>query len=615
MDIAGKIGRARVLTSIFAAVLCGMAGALPAVAEEWRVDDVDRVIAISDVHGDYDAMVATLSRAGAIDENNHWSAANSHLVVTGDLLDRGPDSRKVMDLVMQLEPMAAAAGGQVHMLFGNHEVMNLVGDLRYVAVEEYAAFADDEDPEERERWFRHHLEQQTLVVDELVERSAWDDQRPPGFFAHRRAFRSDGTYGRWLLQKNLIVVINGTAFVHGGLSPKVAELGLQGVNGQLKAELADYVDQLAVLNDAGLIAPGENFFDHDDVLDALPADPNRPADVIAAIETVKRLNGADIHAPDSPLWYRGNVGCGALIELDRLIPALDAIGASRVVIGHTPTLTRQVLSRLDGRVVEIDTGMLNAYYSGTGNALVIEGDRLSVINQDNEAATDVPPHPRRVGLRDAELSAERLQQMFASGDVERVSETDAGEILVSVEMEGDTAKALFIPNPRRRGFVPELAAYRLDRFLELGMVPVTVERKLNGKNGVLQFLSEARMNEAERSAARLGSSAWCPLPEQWDAMYVFDALIHNPGRPQEHMVYSRDNWQLILTGHSDSFVNTRSRPSYLKDVPLDVGSRWQERLQALTDEVIAAELGTVLDKRRLRGLGQRRDGLLKGAAK
>jgi len=614
MDIAGKIGRVGVLPSLLAAALCVLPGTLPAMGEEWRADGVERVIAISDVHGDYNAMVATLARAGVIDEANNWSAADSHLVITGDLLDRGPDSRKVMDLVMQLEPLAAAAGGQVHLLLGNHEVMNLVGDLRYVAIEEYAAFAADEDPAERERWFRHHLAQQT-VSDEAAERSTWNDQRPPGFFAHRRAFRSDGTYGRWLLEKPLIVVINGTAFVHGGLSPKVAELGLEGVNGRLKAELVEYVEQLAVLNDAGVLAPGDSFFNQDDRLEALPADPNRPANVIAAIDTVKRLNGADIHTPDSPLWYRGNVGCGALIELDRLIPALDAIGASRVVIGHTPTLTRQVLSRLDGRVVEIDTGMLNAYYSGTGNALVIEGDRLTVVNQADDSAADVHTHPRRVGLRDAALSAERLLQIFAAGAVERVSEADSGELLVSVEFEGDTAKARFIPHPRGRGFIPEMAAYRLDRFLELGMVPVTVERQLNGKNGVLQFMPGAQMNEAERSASRRGSSAWCPLPEQWDAMYVFDALIHNPGRPQENMVYSQDNWQLVLTGHADSFVNTRSKPAYLKGVPLDVGSRWQERLGALTDEVIADELGAVLDKRRLRALGKRRDALLKDAAK
>ena len=593
-------------------LLLGLSILSSAVADTWQFDDVERVIAISDVHGDYNAMLATLGSAGVINDDGEWTAGAGHLVITGDLLDRGPDSRKVMDLVMRLEPLAAEVGGQVHLLLGNHEVMNLVGDLRYVAEEEYAAFTDDEDPEERELWFQRYFADQPPLTDEASAREAWNADHPPGFFGHRRAFRSDGHYGRWLKEKPLIVVVNGTAFVHGGLSPKVAELGLQGVNGGLKAELVEYIDQLDVLYDAGLVSPGANFYDHSGILDNVGDDPSRPANVTAAIEAVQRLSVSDIHAPDSPLWYRGNVGCGALVELDRLLPVLDAIGASRVVIGHTPTLTRQVLSRLDGRVIEIDTGMLNAYYSGSGNALLIEGDELSVINE-RAGSTELSPHPRRVGLRDPDLSAERMEAMFASGRVERLSETDSGNLLVSVHLDEDSVNATFIENPRGRGFIPELAAYRLDRFLELGMVPVTVAREVNGEDGVLQFTPSGLMNEAERSAGRRGSSAWCPLPEQWDAMYVFDALIHNPGRPQENMTYSQDNWQLLLTGHADSFQNNRGRPAYLRGVPLDVGVRWQERLAALDNEVIEELLGDVLDNRRRRALRQRRDGLLKDA--
>ena len=584
-----------------------------ASATTWQFNDDERVIAISDVHGDYNAMLATLRSAGVISDDGEWAAGAGHLVITGDLLDRGPDSRKVMDLVMRLEPLALEAGGQVHLLLGNHEVMNLVGDLRYVAEEEYAAFADDEDPAERERWFQHYFSAQPPLTDEASAREAWNAERPPGFFGHRRAFRSDGHYGQWLKEKPLIVVINGTAFVHGGLSPEVAELGLQGVNGRLKAELVEYVEQIEVLYDAGLIAPGANFYDHAGIADRIGEDPSRPANVTAALEAVERLSVSDIHAPDSPLWYRGNVGCGALVELDRLLPVLDAIGARRVVIGHTPTLTRQVLSRLDGRVIEIDTGMLNAYYSGSGNALLIDGDHLSVINEQAELS-EPRPHPRRVGLRDAGLGAERIEELFAFGRVERLSETDDGDLLVSVHLDEDSVNATFVENPRGRGFVPELAAYRLDRFLELGMVPVTVAREVNGEAGVLQFTPPGVMNEAERSAGRRGSSAWCPLPEQWDAMYVFDALIHNPGRPQEQMTYSQDNWQLMLTGHADSFGNNRGRPAYLRGVPLDVGSRWQERLEALDDDAVSELLGDVLDKRRRRALGQRRDSLLKDAA-
>ncbi len=606
---------ARLTVRLASVCLLALAAYAPsAAADDWRYTGVNRIVAISDVHGDYDAMVATLKNAGVLDDALDWAGGTAHLVITGDLLDRGPESRKVMDVLMRIEPQAAAAGGRVHPLLGNHEVMNLVGDLRYVAREEYAAFAEDERPEDRERWFQKHLAEQLMVTDEAALRQTFNDRHPPGFFGHRRAFRSDGKYGRWLLEKPLLVVIDGIAFVHGGLSPKVAELGLDGVNGRMKAELADYVAQLEILNDAGLLDPAENFYRHAATLEALPADLAQPEPIAAAIETVIRLQDAGIHAPDSPLWYRGNVGCGPLIEHDRIGPALDAVGASRVVIGHTPTLTRQVLSRLEGRVIEIDTGMLNAYYDGSGNALIIEGDAMSVVNEHGGDARQVSAHPRRVGRREESISAADIESILLHGNMQAVAAAEGAPATFKVTRGGETVDAVFLPNPRRKGLAPDLAAYRLDRHLELGMVPVTVSRELNGKSGVLQFLPGATINEAQRIESRQGSSAWCPLPDQWNAMYVFDVLVHNPGRNLQHMAYSQDNWQLILTGHGASFDTKRSRPDYLKSVPLDIGLRWQERLEALNDEVIEEQFGDVLDKRRRRALQSRRDALLEEAA-
>jgi hypothetical protein len=84
---------------------------------------------------------------------------------------------------------------------------------------------------------------------------------------------------------------------------------------------------------------------------------------------------------DGPLWYRGNVACSAVIEIDRLSASLDAIGAERVVIGHTPTPGRRILERFDGTVIEVDTGMLNSYYEGRGNALVIADGHVSSIDE------------------------------------------------------------------------------------------------------------------------------------------------------------------------------------------------------------------------------------------
>ena len=98
------------------------------------------MVAFADVHGAYDELVALLRSQGLVDGSLRWSGADTQLVSLGDLLDRGPDSRRVLDLLMRLEGEARTAGGAVHVLLGNHEVMNIVGDLRYVSAGEYAAF-------------------------------------------------------------------------------------------------------------------------------------------------------------------------------------------------------------------------------------------------------------------------------------------------------------------------------------------------------------------------------------------------------------------------------------------------------------------------------------------
>src|SRR5262245_33598569 len=100
---------------------------------------VERVVAVGDVHGDFGAFVGVLRAAGVIDQKNKWTGGKTHLVQTGDVPDRGADSRKVMDLLMDLEKQAPKAGGRVHALIGNHEAMNLYGDLRYVVPGEFAA--------------------------------------------------------------------------------------------------------------------------------------------------------------------------------------------------------------------------------------------------------------------------------------------------------------------------------------------------------------------------------------------------------------------------------------------------------------------------------------------
>jgi hypothetical protein len=165
-----------------------------------------RVVAIGDVHGAYEPFVAILREAGLIDARDRWIGGSALLVQTGDVLDRGPDSRRVIDLLRKLERSSARAGGGVHSLLGNHELMRLAGDWRYVSAGEVAAFRRADST---------------------------------GANEFRAAFAATGSYGRWLISHAAIAKINSMIFVHGGISPSIAPLGCRGINAAIETELDD----------------------------------------------------------------------------------------------------------------------------------------------------------------------------------------------------------------------------------------------------------------------------------------------------------------------------------------------------------------------------------------
>ena len=182
----------------------------------YKKDNAYRVVAIGDVHGDMSALVNALELAGLIDKNKKWAGAETVLVQTGDLLDRGDDEQAIIDLLDELRPQARAAGGDVFELLGNHETMNVKGDLRYVTP---GGFTDFED----------------------VPGLNLDDERlarlPAMARARAAALFPGGPYARRLASHNTIGVVNGTVFVHGGVLPMHVEYGLDKIN----AEVSDWM--------------------------------------------------------------------------------------------------------------------------------------------------------------------------------------------------------------------------------------------------------------------------------------------------------------------------------------------------------------------------------------
>jgi hypothetical protein len=324
--------RLRFWIPVVAVLLVGSAAGVARAASPCEWEGIERVVAVGDVHGAYDRYVEILKVAGVIDANGRWAGGSTHFVQLGDVVDRGPDSRKALDFLRRLEREAQSAGGRVHVLLGNHEVARMLGDLRLTTLAEYEAFAASGSEALRERFL------QTLKP---AERDAALKATPLGQIEMRQAFGRDGEYGKWLRQLPVTIRINGIVFVHGGISPGVAPLGCGGINDQVRRELTSDLDK------------------------------TRTAPLVSLAARA-----------DGPLWYRG-----LSQEPDTFAPQvteiLSKLGARAIVVGHTVSTTGRISTRFDGRVVHIDTGMQPAYVpNGRASALEIRRGEATAIYVD-----------------------------------------------------------------------------------------------------------------------------------------------------------------------------------------------------------------------------------------
>jgi hypothetical protein len=343
------------------------------------------VVAIGDVHNAFDNFVAILRRTGLIDEQNHWAGGKTTFVQVGDLLDRGPKPREVMDLMMALEKEAAKAGGRVVSLLGNHEVMNIMGDLRYVAPENYASFADSNSGmrqkaayEEYVKWRGSHA---ALIAElreplELTE-AEWMARHPAGFLEQREALGPKGEYGEWLRGHDAVAEIDGVIFLHGGIHPDFVSTKLDAMNKQIHDEIKAFDASKEYLQKENLILPFFNLQEINSVLQAevvaelkarVPANDARQAKIVEFLRhgdwLSVRVNG--------PLWFRGYDQWSDEEGAPQVSKLLERYKATHLVVGHTVQKGGRIRPRFGDKVFLIDTGMLSSYYYPDGKASALE---------------------------------------------------------------------------------------------------------------------------------------------------------------------------------------------------------------------------------------------------
>jgi hypothetical protein len=185
-----------------------------------------RIVAFGDVHGDLSATRRALRLAGAIDDRDRWVGGHLMVVQTGDQLDRGGDEQAILDLFERLRGEARKAGGSFDALVGNHEIMNVSGDLRYVTDEGFADFvgAVPFDP-----------------ADSLLQNFE------PAARPRMAALLPGRPYALLLSHDDVIHVEGDNVFVHGGLLPSHVAYGIEQINEEAQAWLRGERDFPAIL--------------------------------------------------------------------------------------------------------------------------------------------------------------------------------------------------------------------------------------------------------------------------------------------------------------------------------------------------------------------------------
>lgn len=335
-----------------------------------RVPAAERLIAVGDIHGDLQKAKEALQIAKVMDENEKWIGGKTVVVQVGDVLDRGSDEIKVFYLLEKLKGEARKQGGDVHIMNGNHEIMNVEGDFRFVDRGGFAEFG------EWAKWFK---------LGNAIKEQCSGLEKPRDFFAdipahypenqkaRMAALRPGGPISsRFLAAHPTVLVVGQSVFVHGGLLPSHSNHGLEKINEEVRQWIL-----------------GE-----------------------------KQWYGPDfLHGRDALVWLRkfsnereNQCDCALLEESLNALP-----GSKRMVVGHTIQESVGINAVCGNKVVRVDVGMSKGCGDYAPEVLEIRDDKeLTVLSRsgalklmdDEQLAAALRKYRGRSGLASLLLAPE-----------------------------------------------------------------------------------------------------------------------------------------------------------------------------------------------------------------
>ena len=559
---------------------------------------IDWVVAVADLHGDYEQFVYILAhpQVGLIDQDLHWSGGKAHLVQLGDIMDRGRHPRRIFELIMRLEEEAAADGGMVHMLLGNHEEMNITGIAfdypTYVLPEQFVSFLPDEYRRAREAEYiktlpldkRRQAEIEGLDVE--TDQSVWDFwneiiNRKDSEARRAYVLGFNDAIGDWLLKKNTVIKINGVVYVHGGINEAFSRWPLREINSVMRSELAYF---------QGIMRSPQ--------------------------KTTRAFKPKLVYESDSPLWFRGlaETGKAAQAEVDRILSNLEA---KAMVIGHnffsyrggrSQVVDKVNVARFEDKVWIMDTGIAGSY-GGVPSALIYEKGEFRLWGESEEVAIQlgVKPPPLKPMTRKEMETFLRTAKVAGRGPGPG-GRTDAWKL--SLESSNVVLTALFKyvdrrrPQPLADSYRYDLAAYALSKYIDVDFVPPVVERTVEGVPGAVQVFVANTVSEAERKETK----AEPPDPDAFEKamadLLVFQNLAYDDCHNDRDTLIGKDDGKVHRVDFSEAFAPEKDLPPGCSI--LRCSRLLYKKLQAWDDKTATWYLGRFLDPQETAALNARR---------
>ncbi|KAF8529881.1 Metallo-dependent phosphatase-like protein [Gautieria morchelliformis] len=324
---------------------------LPAKAPEHVEGQyIRRIVAVGDLHGDYDNALKVLRMADVVDANGSWTGNIDYFVQTGDIVDRGVDTIKLYTWMEKLRQQARNAGGAMFSHMGNHEFMNVLGDWRYVLQGDIETFGSA-------------AKRQAAVTTGFIG-SAWAANYT---VASRVPLHpsSGAPFTDYIPSSSPSMLSHASlSFMHGGLSPAFAKVHGSPYPSAINALGASLLRRCRTRN---------------------PLPPPSPPAPYTGLPPGTTPAEHLLYGADGPLWYRGwaldetHAVCNTVGEV------IEKIGVRRLIIGHTPDFEK-IVSRCRGKIIIIDTGISKAY-GGVLSALSITYTLTPILSSFNVSVT------------------------------------------------------------------------------------------------------------------------------------------------------------------------------------------------------------------------------------